>query len=336
MKYEKLNKKQLIAELEKCNSQLKKYRENDCRSNLELKQRLLEERDLNLRLSERVAKIGHFSLNRTDNKIRTSEQFKEIFELDENEQFDLKRWVDFIHPDFADKIVYNTLEEIIENELHFDKEYKIITSKSKTIKWVHGLGRPILEDNGKVLGLFGTVQDITDRKIIELELEEKELDLEESQRIAKIGHYTANREKGEFTASEQFKEIFEVDQDFQFNFQSWLSFIHPEFKEKISHQYLVEILQNNKSVEAEYKITTLKTKQERWIYGIGKPLLNNEGITIGSFGTVQDITERKRIEEAHIESEVKFQKLFDKSLDAILLQILPAENLLMQIDLQKN
>ena len=51
---------------------------------------------------------------------------------------------------------------------HYEIEHRIIVDKE--IKWVHEKAEMEFNGQGKVLGGFGTVQDITDRKLAEEEL----------------------------------------------------------------------------------------------------------------------------------------------------------------------
>ena len=60
-------------------------------------------------------------------------------------------------------------------------------------------------------------------------------------------------------------------------------------------------------------------KSIRWMNAKGYPAGKREGEFFGMFGTAQDITERKRAEEALRESEEQYRSLFDESRDAIYL-----------------
>ena len=56
----------------------------------------------------------------------------------------------------------------------FDNEYRIIRPQDGQVCWVHGIGKLELEVSGQVKSMFGTIQDITNSKLMEHRLRESE------------------------------------------------------------------------------------------------------------------------------------------------------------------
>ncbi len=55
-------------------------------------------------------------------------------------------------------------DHVLTSHQKFDKEYKILNLKDQKEYWVHGIGNLKFDANGKLLEMFGTIQDITERK----------------------------------------------------------------------------------------------------------------------------------------------------------------------------
>ena len=58
-------------------------------------------------------------------------------------------------------------------------------------------------------------------------------------------------------------------------------------------------------------------EEGKWLHFTASPIRDNDGKTIGAIETLEDITERKRAEEARHESEKSFRALFEGAYDAI-------------------
>jgi PAS domain-containing protein len=72
-------------------------------------------------------------------------------------------------------------------------------------------GRIEYDANGRPARLTGTFQDITERKLTEMALEESRAQLEEAQSLAKLGHWSANLTTGELQWSDEIFRIFGLD-----------------------------------------------------------------------------------------------------------------------------
>ena len=90
-----------------------------------------------------------------------------------------------VHPE--DRIRYDkTVREQNKHLLH-QIEYRIIT-RSGAVRHVQELGEPVFDETGRVVRARGTLQDVTERKLVQLALEESEAILIQSAEIVKLGH----------------------------------------------------------------------------------------------------------------------------------------------------
>jgi PAS domain S-box-containing protein len=150
--------------------------------------------------------------------------------------------------------------------------------------------------------LMGTFRNITERKQADMRLRESEYLFKESQRAAFVGSYKFDIMADKWTSSEVLDQIFGIDHTFNRNLQGWLEIAHPEDLEMMRRYFLEEVIANQQPFNKEYRIISHLDGELRWVLGLGKLNLDAEGKVIEMIGTIQDITERKRLELARKET----------------------------------
>lgn len=161
-------------------------------------------------------------------------------------------------------------------------------------------GAPIKDTNGNIWASIVCFQDITERKQAENALRKSQQMLIDSQTVAKIGSYVTYFCAASFTentweASPEIYKIFGAAETFTQKLASWFDYIHPAFKEEIT-AYFEKVVVEHLPFNYEYKIIRISDGEERWVHGIGETIYDENGTPIKMQGTIQDITERKTIE----------------------------------------
>ena len=133
----------------------------------------LRESEFFFRESQRVGSIGSYRANFSADNWTASEVLYGIFGIDENYPRTLASWSELIHPDDREMTNRYLYEEVIGKKLPFAREYRIVRSSDGEIRWVSGLGEVLCDSEGSVIGLTGTIQDITERKRAEAEQAER-------------------------------------------------------------------------------------------------------------------------------------------------------------------
>lgn len=196
-------------------------------------------------------------------------------------------------------------------------EFEIL-SRDGTRRWVSENARVVRDAAGAVQHYEGTMMDITDRKRAQEALKENERLLRESQSIAGIGSYVLDIPRGTWTSSLVLDEIFGIGPDFARTVAGWVSLIRPDWQTRMSRYVTEDVIGLRHRFDVVYPIIRDSDGQERWVHGLGRLDLDDDGRPATLIGTIRDITERKRISDALAESEAKFKTLFDTAQVAIL------------------
>ncbi|MCU0610089.1 MAG: PAS domain-containing protein [Chitinispirillaceae bacterium] len=129
-------------------------------------------------------------------------------------------------------------------------------------------------------------------------LRESEFFFRESQKAASIGSYKADFIADRWESSEILDEIFGIDKDYSRTVQGWLDIVYPDDREMMARHLREEVAINRKPFNREYRIIRKSDGAVRWVYGLGKAEFDIVGNISSLIGTIQDITDLKRTEEA--------------------------------------
>jgi len=132
------------------------------------------------------------------------------------------------------------------------------------------------------------------------ELKENEENLRQAQAIAHVGNWELDIREKRITLSDEACRILRFpDQNAPLDYETYLERIHPEDRRYFNE--INELLKSDGKAEFEYRIL-ISEGIVRWVWGQGKLYYDKAGIPLRTVGTVQDITERKRAEEALVQA----------------------------------
>ena len=219
-----------------------------------------------------------------------------------------KRFADFQTPAQAERDSREFARLMRGNEV---KSYETI-HKSRDGHDIHLVfNAKFVRDNaGKITGTRGTAYDITERKRIEGAVKEREFWIRESQRVASLGSYVLDLGTGRWTSSEILDNVFGIDKDHDRSVRGWSALIHPDDRVRME-QYFTGIVAEKKRFETDYRIIRKNDRAVRWVSGLGELVLDRKGLPVKMLGTIQDITDRKRSEDALQKSERRYKQLLE-------------------------
>src|SRR6201988_1402359 len=192
--------------------------------------------------AQRVAHLGYWVWDLETNQVIWSEETYRIFGLvPKAGSFDVALVREMTHPDDREA-VFATAKKAIDTETRADCEHRIFRPDGE-MRVVHSLGDVRKNSQGR-LQMFGTTQDITDRKRVEEErqtlsgaLQQSNARLEEAQRLAHIGHYEWNLIENRVTWSDELYRIYGLPpQKGPIDLAMVLEMIHPEDREYVARE----------------------------------------------------------------------------------------------------
>jgi two-component system, NtrC family, sensor kinase len=163
----------------------------------------------------------------------------------------------------------------------------------------------IKDEGGKIIGLMGVTTDISDRKRSEEELRRTTRNLEEAQRLARIGNWGYDLETELIEWSEEVFRIFERDRSLAApDLVELMRFYHPQDRE-VFYQALERAVTQGDSYELELRMIRADGSL-KYIQTKAETSIGDRGEVRRVFGTVMDITERK---QAQMTLETKAKEL---------------------------
>lgn len=165
---------------------------NDITRRKRMEKKLFDEQ-FKLSEAQRIGKIGSWEYNFETSQISFSKEINRIYEIDpERSTSTYSKFLDRVHPD--DKgLVCNLLKDSIAHNSPCIIEHRIVLPSGK-IKYVFQHSENFYDPNGKLQRIIGTIQDITFKKVAELELLEAKEKAEEGNRLKSAFLATMNHE----------------------------------------------------------------------------------------------------------------------------------------------
>lgn len=202
---------------------------------------------------------------------------------------------DFTHPDdLVREAVF--FREILERQReHYQIEKRYIASDGR-ILWVDISVSVIRDQNGDVSSFVGVIRDITDRKHAEDALRRSTERLNEAQRIAHLGAWELDLVTRQLVWSDEVFRIFEIDPArYEASYEVFMAVVHPEDRDRV-HQVYTDSLKNQVPYEVTHRLL-MKDGRIKWVHERCLSEFDAAGKPLRSRGMVQDITERKEIED---------------------------------------
>ncbi len=271
----------------------------------------LQQAQLELREAQRLAQMGSWHWNVVENTLKWSDELYSIFEWDKNVPLPSYEEHFSVYTPESQKLLHATVTHTLQTGESYEVDLQKASNKG-TVRWVASRGEALKNAQGKIIVLRGTLQDITERKLMEERLRTLSVAVEQSPASVVIADLDAN-----------------------------LLYVNPKFTQISGYSYEESIGENPRmlksgltSNEVYEQLWSSITQGKTWNGELANrrkngeiywedvyisPVKNLAGVTTHYVGIKLDISERKLMEESLKRSESKFHALYDSTSDAVML-----------------
>jgi diguanylate cyclase (GGDEF)-like protein/PAS domain S-box-containing protein len=270
---------------------------------LEAELERLRHRDILLDATEQLANIGHCEWDFVRNCIKScSDGYARIFNQTVEQvmktQQSWERALEQVHPD--DRELYAQSYKSQQQTGSHEIEYRIIRNDGG-VRYIFETGAVEFDADGKARAAFGLLQDITERKIYEQELENKDALAQQAEAVTDIGHFIFNIRTGSYNyISQGFAKIHGVSvDDYMAMVQSRdddIEDVHRDDYREVDQAYQ-KLREKGEDLKIEYRIHRADG-EVRWIREQCMAVRSADGEVVQSIGVLQDITQQKNTEQS--------------------------------------
>jgi PAS domain S-box-containing protein len=256
--------------------------------------------------AHRLAKTGSWAYSPIAEKgIYWSDEMRRIFGLDPQRSNlpDREEFLQLVHPEDRDRF-NERIDKAFREKAEFVQDYRIVLTDG-TVKHIHGIGHPVLDETGNIIEYVGTDVDVTERKRDEEKLRRSEADLLEAQRLTHSCSWRHEVLSGKVTISPEGLPMYGIrPEDDASTADFYFRRMHPEDRPGVEQAYAAALLRKT-DFEADFRIVhpdgTIK-----YTRSIGHPILDERGDVVEFAGASIDVTEHHR---ARANLETAFEEI---------------------------
>ena len=236
-------------------------------------------------MAEQIGNFGIWQYNIDKDEFNYSDNIYRMLGYEPN-SFDavIENYTNHIHPDDLDRML-EIAKQLKTAEILGPNSYRVIR-KDGDVRYFRGISKVVKNLSGERV-MIGITSDVTEEYYNQLQLEHKNIELEEKNKILfianetskeaeKIGNYGFwkwNVDKNEFEFSENIFRMFGIDKE-RFNplVDSFIPSVHPEDKEFVM-QYLEKFRNKEKNVAPyQHRIIKADNSEVKYIRISSKPI----------------------------------------------------------------
>lgn len=264
----------------------------------DITRRKLLEKDLkeigeNLNQAQKVAGVGSFKYDAIKDRAWWSEEAYEICNISPlNSKKDLDNFIKLVHPEDQIKI-QNAVDKCLSGKVY---EIKIrIPQADGMNKFIISKGEPLLNEEHQVVGILGTIKDITENELLRMQLRKERNNLIRAQRLVQMGSWEIDMTSKQIYWSEETYRIHGITKkQYDETYEGLLKFVHPDDMDRMKN--ILENPRKEQYFEDELRIIR-PDGAVRNIRSVLETIFDKNGNPTYIYGVTKDITEKKELQK---------------------------------------
>ncbi len=241
-----------------------------------------------------IARIGGWEVDLVANTIYWTQVTKEIHEVPMDFIPNLEEGINFYKEGVDRNKITSLVSDAIKDGVPWDTELRIVTAKGKEL-WVRAKGEVEIVDN-KVVRLYGTFQDIDEKKRVELKYEEVSDRLLIATKVSSIGIWDYDMVENTLVWDDNMYGLYGVKkEDFSGVVEAWESSVHPE-DIKPAQEKLELAIKGEIEFNTEFRVIW-PNGEIRYIKAIGHVIRDSKGNAVKMIGANWDFSRDKKAEK---------------------------------------
>jgi PAS domain S-box-containing protein len=263
----------------------------------------LRESEERLRLAQLKTGIGVWDCDVRMDKATWTPELEALYGL---EPGSVKHYADFrsrVHPDDIEGLEANW-EAAVRRRETFKVEFRIIRADGQ-LRWILATGGAFYDEaTGEPVRVLGNNVDITERKLAELALAERNAQLALAGQAALVGSYRYESDLERMTVSEGYAAMHGLPEGTTKTTRSqWLARVHPDDLAQLEALCTQTIAERRSEYNVDYRL--VRGGEVRWIEARSIISYNSNGKPQRIVGVNIDVTNRKRTETLLKESKTR-------------------------------
>ncbi|MBD3583069.1 PAS domain-containing protein [Flavobacterium sp. D33] len=247
------------------------------------------------RVALQSANMGAWDWNIVDDVVQWNDQHFQLVGLSPgNQSLDSAFFAKFVHPEDMEMVMGELAKAVVGGLFQMDA-FRIVQADA-TIRWMSGYGRVVESVDGVAKRMVGVMYDITDRIAAEKGLRDKQIQLEISQRAARVGVWGFDLVNMKGIATPELLELTGyLDPGDEWRLDIFLEMVHADDRQYV-HRAVRKAAADHSGIELEFRMEHPE-KGIQWMLMRGQFIPPYDTVNASLMGSLIDITDRRIFEE---------------------------------------